>query len=255
MTWPLFDDLALDAVVTTRQGGVSSGSYASLNLALHVGDQECAVLENRRRALAALDATFDELVVANQVHGATVTVVGPGDAGRGARALADAIDASDAMVTRSPDIVLAILVADCAPVVLVDPEARLLGCAHAGWRGALGGVLEATIDSMTSIGADRSRLYAGLGPTVGPTAYEVGPEVAEAATRRLGDATRWLTAGRQGHWWFDLPGAVHEILRRAGIAEERIAASELDTGAQGPFYSARAQARCGRFAVLARLVP
>ncbi len=253
LTWAAFDELALDALVTTRHGGVSVPPYDSLNLALHVGDEEEAVLENRRRAAGALGAGIGDLVVANQVHGARVEVVA--ERGRGALSVLDAIADTDALVTTVPGLVLAVLVADCAPVVLFDPEVRVLACAHAGWRGALGGVIEATIATMTSLGADPHRLVAGIGPAIGPERYEVGADVVAAAAGHLGDANPFVRSGRPEHWFFDLRGAVHEILLRTGVGHERIAAASIDTGPPGPFFSARSEGHCGRFALLASISP
>jgi YfiH family protein len=253
LTWAAFDDFALDAVVTTRHGGVSVPPYDSLNLALHVGDEEEAVLENRRRAADALGARIDDLVLANQVHGARVEVVT--ERGRGALSVLDAIAETDSLVTTVPGLVLAVLVADCAPVVLFDPEARVLACAHAGWRSTLGGVIEATVGAMTSLGADPQRLVAGIGPAIGRERYEVGADVVAAAAGHLGDPNPFVRPGRPEHWFFDLEGAVHAILLRAGVGDERIATASIDTGPPGPFFSARSEGRCGRFALLARIGP
>jgi len=255
LTWVAFDEGPLDAMVTTRAGGVSVGPYESLNLGLRVGDEETAVLENRNRALAALDAGLDDLVVADQVHGTHVAVVGPSERGRGSRSLLDSIAQTDALVTTTPGLVLAVLVADCAPIVLFDPDARVLGCAHAGWRGALGGVIEAAIGSMSALGAEPDRLVAGIGPAIGGERYEVGADVATAAANHLGEANPFVRPGRPGHWWFDLQGAVHAILLRAGVRDQRIAIASIDTGPPGPFFSARAEGNCGRFALLARIRP
>jgi len=249
------DDSSVDALVTSRDGGVSTGPYASLNLALHVGDDPTAVLENRRRASASLGATLEDMVVAEQVHGDRVAVVGATDRGRGARSLGEAVPGADALVTTEPGLVLCVLVADCAPVVLVDPRAGVLGCAHAGWRGALNGVLETTIGSMTSLGARPDEMMAGIGPTIAGHRYEVGEEVAQAAQRRLGSTTTLIRASSPGHWWFDLSGTVGTILRRAGLPENSISIAGADTGPPGPYFSARAEGRCGRFALLARLRP
>jgi YfiH family protein len=255
LTWEGFHGTALDAVVTTREGGVSTGTYKSLNLALHVGDDKAAVLENRRRALLALDAGLDDCVVANQVHGIGVATVGVAERGRGSRSVDDAIEGKDALVTTEPGLVLCVLVADCAPVVLFDPEARVLGCAHAGWRGALGGVIEATIESMSALGAEAARLLVGIGPAIAATRYEVGADVAAAAKGRFGEANAFVRPGRADHWWFDLQGATAAIVRRAGVPDEHVAIASIDTGPPGPFYSARAEGRCGRFALLARIAP
>jgi len=255
LTWTAFDGTPLDAVVTTRAGGLSGGPYESLNLALHVGDGEAAVLENRRRALSVLDSDLGALVCANQVHGTRVSVVGSAERGRGSLAMTDAIPDTDALVTREPGLVLGVFVADCAPIVLFDPEAGVLGCAHAGWRGALGGVIEATIAAMGTLGADPGRTTAGIGPAISKARYEVGADVVAAATDHLGDADPFVRPARPEHWWFDLQGAAHSILIRAGLAADRISVAPIDTGPPGPFFSARAEGRCGRFALLARIRP
>jgi hypothetical protein len=251
LTWAAFDQVPLDAIVTTRHGGVSVGPYRSLNLALHVGDNEAAVLENRRRAVAVLGGSIGDLVVANQVHGSRVAIVG--EAGPGSRSTLDAIGDTDALVTTKPELVLTVLVADCAPVVIFDPGARVLGCAHAGWRGALGGVLEETIRSMTTLGADPERLIVGIGPAIGGDRYEVGSDVVAAATRHRVD--EFVRPGRPGHWMFDLQGAVRAIVRRSGVPDGQIATAAIDTGPPGAFFSARSEGLSGRFALLARIQP
>jgi len=254
LTWAIFDDRPVDAMVTTRYGGVSTGPYRSLNLALHVGDADSAVLENRRRAAGALRASIDDLVVAEQVHADRVAVIGAEERGRGARSLADTITGADALVTAQPGLVLCVLVADCAPIVLFDPDAGVLGCAHAGWRGALGGLLEATVGAMASFGGRPDRMVAGIGPTIAGESYEVGGDVAAAARGRLGDHD-CLSPGRPGHFWFDLTEAVRAVLLAAGIRDENLAAADMTTGPSGPFFSARAEGPCGRFALLARIRP
>jgi YfiH family protein len=255
MTWGRLASCGVEAVVTGRDGGVSTGPYRSLNLGLHVGDDDGAVLENRRRALGALGAGLDQLVVADQVHGIGATVVTGVDAGRGARKAADALAATDALVTAESGVVLAVLVADCAPVVLFDPDARVLACVHAGWRGALGGVVESALGAMTGLGARTERILAGIGPAVDPDRYEVGGDVVDACLAHLGGTEPWARPGRPGHWWFDLPGVVEEVLRRAGLRDDHIAGCGRFTGPPGPFYSYRAEGTCGRFALLARVTP
>src|ERR1700678_3353338 len=132
LTWPVFDEFDVDVMVTTRQGGVSSGPYASLNLGLHVGDEPADVLENRRRAAAALGADLGDFVFCNQAHGREAKLITAADRGRGARALADAIAATDALVTGDAGVVLTVMVADCVPIVLYDPVAHVLAWVAAG---------------------------------------------------------------------------------------------------------------------------
>jgi len=253
LTWDGLDDLGIEAAVTTRHGGVSTGPFASLNLALHVGDDPAAVLENRRRAAATLGASVDDLVVANQVHGTRAAAVGDADRGRGARSADTALVEVDAMVTAAPGVVLTVLVADCAPVVLFDPEARVLGCAHAGWRGALHGVLESTLDSMAALGATPRRTVVAVGPTIAADEYEVGPDVVDAALAHLGAGSPTWRPGRAGHFFFDLASTVRAVLVRAGVPAAQIVDTGVRTGPPGPFFSARQEGTCGRFGLLARI--
>ena len=255
LTWELFERMQVDAMITTRHGGVSVGPYGSLNLALHVGDKTASVLENRSRSATAMGASLEDMIFAEQVHGNRVAVVARSDRGRGSLARAGAVPGCDALVTAESGPVLAVLVADCAPVVLADPDARVVACAHAGWRGALGGVLEATIGAMESVGAERRRMVAGIGPAVAAVRYEVGDDVADAARLHLGAVDSCLWPGRPGHFFFDLAEAVRMILLRSGLEEEHVASAGVDTGPSGPFFSARADGRCGRFALLARIRP
>jgi purine-nucleoside/S-methyl-5'-thioadenosine phosphorylase / adenosine deaminase len=160
LTWPALDASGVTAAVTARDGGVSGGPYATLNLSLSVGDEPSSVLENRRRLAAALGVSLDDFVFARQVHRAGVRVVGDADRGSGARSLEDAIEGADALVTASPAIVLAILTADCLPVVLHDPVAGLLACVHAGWRGTAAGVTAAAVTAMENLGSRPSDVIA-----------------------------------------------------------------------------------------------
>lgn len=194
----------------TRRGGVSTGAYASLNCGLRSEDDPEAVRENRERVRAALGA--GALRGLRQVHGARAV-----DAALGWEALPEA----DAMVCAVPGIALGVITADCAPVLLADREARIVGGAHAGWRGAVGGVLEATLAAMESLGASRSRIRAVVGPCIAQRSYEVGRDVFDA----VGDP-RFLAPGRDAeHWQFDLAG--YCASRLAGVAE--VAVMAMDT--------------------------
>jgi hypothetical protein len=252
LAWPDLERLGLDAVVTTRAGGVSGGPYESLNLGFHVGDDPAAVLENRRRAASVFGAELDELVFGQQVHGTHASVVGRGERGRGARAQSDALGDTDALVTNEPEIILVTLVADCVPVLLFDPRARVLACAHAGWRGTLSGVLEATIATMCALGARADRIVVGLGPGVSKEHYQVGEEVFHRARRVLGaDSTTLAPPDDTGRWLLDLPGTVRFLLERAGVEPARCLVAPFATG--GPFFSDRQARPCGRFGLLARI--
>lgn len=253
LLFPGLDALGIDAVVTTRHGGVSTGPYASLNLGLHVGDDLDDVLENRRRAAAALGADLDDLVVGAQVHGGTATVVGMEDSGRGAPATADAVPGADALVTAEPGIVLTTLVADCVPVVMVDPEARVLATVHAGWRGVVAGVAAAALSAMASLGARPARVTAAIGPAADPRSYAVGADVAAAVRAALewrGDEV--LAPRGRDRWLLDLPAAVRFQLAKAGVHGTKVHVAPFATS-DGRFYSDRARRPCGRFALLARI--
>ncbi len=254
VVWPALEDLGVDVVVTTRQGGVSTGPYRSLNLGLGVGDDPGAVLENRRRAAGALGASLHDLVVGAQVHGRTATIVGSEDRGRGAAEGAAAVPDTDALVTRSRDLVLVTLVADCVPIVLVDPEAGVLATVHAGWRGTAGRVVDAAVAAMSTLGARPERMVAGIGPAVSRDTYEVDHDVAEAVRAGTGDDLTATPAG-EGRWLVDLPGANRRLLEAAGVPSSSVWVMGLTTGVRGPFYSHRAERPCGRFGLLARLRP
>jgi hypothetical protein len=216
----------------TRTGGVSEGLFASLNCGFGSSDPEDHVIENRRRAAATLDLGAERLVTCYQVHSPQVTVVEqPWRREDRPRA--------DAMVTRTPGVALGILTADCAPVLFADPAARIIGAAHAGWRGAVGGVLEATVTAMTKLGATPQRIVAAVGPCIAQASYEVGPEFpAPFLAEDAANATFFVPAARAGHFLFDLPGYVARRLSRLGLA--RLARTGGDTAAEPErFFSYR----------------
>ena len=235
----------------TRIGGVSEGPFASLNCSLSGQDARERVLENRGRAARALGAAPESLVGLTQVHGPDVAVVEAAWApGAGPRA--------DAMVTARPGLALGILTADCAPVLFADAEAGVVGAAHAGWRGALGGVLEATLAAMLRLGAQPARVAAAVGPCIGQASYEVAADLRDAVLARDAAAARFFADGvRQAHWQFDLAGYCVARLRAAGIGQ--VAATGQDTLAeQARFFSHRRRTLAGggpighQIAVIAR---
>ncbi len=259
LTWPALDASGADAAVTARSGGVSSGPYATLNLSLSVGDDPGHVLENRRRLAAAFGAAPGDFVFARQVHGAGVAVVAEADRGSGAQSLDDAIPGADALVTTSPGVVLAILTADCVPIVLHDPVAGVLACVHAGWRGTVARVTAAALAAMRGLGTRPSDVVAGIGPAVGADRYQVGPEVHQAVTRSFGPASAGFIRpdpSGAGRWLLDLPSANRHALRQAGVPGARIHAADIPTGpVPGHFFSDRTARPCGRLALAARLRP
>jgi polyphenol oxidase len=257
LAWPVFDPLPVDVLVTTRHGGVSAGRYATLNLSFAVGDDAANVRENRRRVAAALGAPLDAFVFAAQVHGHRVAVVSAADRGRGALAADDAIGPTDALVTAEPGTVLAVLVADCVPIVLYDPATHVLACVHAGWRGTVARTAQAALAAMRSLGTLPRDVVAGIGPSIAPGAYRVGEEVADAARDAFGErAETLLRPAGPGRWLFDLPAANRHGLRTAGVPDSRIHTAATPTGPDpGLFFSHRAERPCGRFALAARLSP
>jgi len=224
--------------VTTRQGGVSRGPFATLNLSFAVPDDPEAVAENRRRVLAALGLGPERLVGAEQVHGVSVAVVGPTDAGRAP------IPATDGLVTAAAGLFLFVQVADCYPVVVFDARQRVVGLAHCGWRGTLRGLPAKLVQTMVRVlGSRPADLWAVIGPGIGPCCYEVGPDVAGAARLRLPHPQEALTA-RENRTFLDLPAAIDQWLKAAGLVPDRIASCGLCTACRTDiFYSHRAE--CG----------
>lgn len=257
LTWSAFDGHDIDAFVTTRDGGTSTGPYASLNLGLHVGDDERQVVRNRIRVADALDASLDDFVFCDQAHLPNVAVVTDEDRGRGTHSAADAIARTDALVTTAPGIVLVVMVADCVPLVLHDPVAGVLACVHAGWRGTVAKVTEAALTAMASLGARPRDVIAGIGPGIAPGRYQVGDDVADAAALAFGSFTSGvLRPDGTGKWLFDTWAANRLTLRQAGVREHNIHLARVPTGPDtGQFYSHRAEQPCGRFALVARLAP
>jgi YfiH family protein len=254
LTWPELAGSGVDARVTARAGGVSSGPYQSLNMSFTVGDEPARVLENRRRAAAAFGVRLEDFVFARQVHGAGVRVVSEPDRGSGTLTQDDAVADTDALVTTSPRVVLAILTADCVPIVLHDPVAGVLACVHSGWRGTVARVGAVAVEAMKQLGAEPADIVAGLGPAIDPGRYQVGPEVYAAVTEALGRTAGSCIRpdrGKDGRWLLDLWAANRIVLGEAGLREENIHVTSIPTG--GDFFSDRAERPCGRLALLARL--
>ncbi|WP_368039495.1 peptidoglycan editing factor PgeF [Sphingomonas sp. ID1715] len=212
-----------------RRGGVSHGVCAGLNVGTGSGDEPGAVEENRRRAVDAV-LPGSTLVTIYQVHSPTCVVAEPW-------AFAERPQA-DALVTDRPGLLLGILTADCAPVLFADHEAGVLGAAHAGWKGALGGVTDATVEMMERLGARREHIAAAIGPCIARASYEVDDSFARRFEEADSANERFFTAGRPGHHLFDLEGYVAARLAAAGIG--RVDALGLDTYAEeSRFFSFR----------------
>lgn len=214
ITLDVLDDCnAIRHAFFTREGGVSEGLFASLNCGFGSGDDAEKVARNRAIAADRLELSEDRLVTCYQIHSATVlTVEEPWRR--------EAAPRADGMVTDRPGIGLGVLAADCAPVLFADAAAGVIGAAHGGWRGALAGVMEATVAAMAALGARPARIRAGIGPCIAQQSYEVGPEFPErfAAVDGSDSARFFVAAARPGHFRFDLPGYIAHRLNRLGLA-------------------------------------
>ncbi len=231
----------------TRLGGVSSGPFATLNLGHTVGDDLAAVEENHRRALSALGLRRNQVVSPYQVHSANVRLVGAAHAGT-------VQPDTDGLLTTTPGVALFFRFADCAPVLLFDPVQRAVGLVHAGWRGAANGVVGAAVAAFVRhAGSKPGDLWAGIGPTIGPCCYEVGPEVAETVARACPAGTQ-VVVRQNGSLHLDLPGAVRAQLLAAGVGEVEM--SGICTACHtDEWFSHRAEnGRTGRFGMLAMLL-
>ena len=194
----------------TRVGGVSTGVYESLNLGRGSKDDPEAVAENRRRAAAWLGIEPEALLACFQIHSATAHVA--------ETPWGDTRPEGDAVVTRMSGLACGALAADCAPVLLADARARVVGAAHAGWKGALGGVVQSAVEAMTRLGAEPERICAAVGPCIGPRSYEVGAEFLERFTAEAAGYARFFRAAETpDKRMFDLPGFVLERLAEAGV--------------------------------------
>jgi hypothetical protein len=199
----------------TREGGVSEGFYRGLNVGLGSGDDREHVLENRRRVAGWFGLPAARLATVHQVHSPDVIAVGADYDGARPQA--------DAMVTATPGIALGVLAADCGPILFADAENRVVGAAHAGWKGALTGVLENTIDAMLTLGAARDTIVACLGPSISQASYEVGPEFVERfLAHDPGYSVYFVPSQRKAHAMFDLPALTVDRLRKAGVRAESL---------------------------------
>ena len=236
---PLLVPLApgITAAFTTRAGGVSDAPYSSLNLAKHVGDDGGAVDVNRVNAATALGVDVRRVTWCEQIHGDTVATVTKHDAGRTMRE-------ADGLVTTERDVPLAVLAADCVLVLVADRHRGVIGAAHAGRRGLVGGIVEVTVGTMLDLGARRDDLVAAIGPSIGPCCYEVGDDVAAEVTDVL-PVTKATT--REGRTALDLPAGVRHVLAREGVVAVT-AVGGCTAHQPGLFFSHRRDGVTGRHA-------
>ncbi len=223
----------------TREGGVSEGGYASLNCSTSGADDPARVAENRARVAAGLGVAPGALFGVRQVHGVRCAVLDapwavPPDA--------------DALATRLPGVAIGVVTADCGPVLFEDREAGVVAAAHAGWRGAVAGVLEATVDAMVGLGADPERIVAAVGPCIGQASYEVAADLRDAVlAREAGDARFFADGVRSGRWQFDLAAYCAARLAAAGV---QVVMAAADTMAdEGRFFSHRRRTLAGGGAI------
>lgn len=234
----LENDTAIRHGFFTRTGGVSAGIYGSLNVGFGSDDESANVTENRRRAMAGLGLDADALHTVYQVHGTDVVTVSE-------HAPSATRVESDGLVTKTPGVALGILTADCVPVLFADHEHRVIGAAHAGWKGAVSGILDSTVASMVALGAAKSSIAAAIGPAIAQQSYEVGPEFFERFSAEDKTNERYfLPSQRAGHWMFDLKGYVRDRLARLDI--QNITDVNLDTYAEDTsFFSYRRATHMG----------
>jgi len=231
------------AAVSIRQGGVSQHPYSTLNQAYHVDDVETSVIENRRRFCDALGIEVGSLVIAQQIHGDRIAVIKETQAGCGAYRHEDAIPGADGMITSSRSIALAILTADCVPVLIVDPVREAIGIAHAGWRGTLQKIAAKTILGMNdAFGTEPANCLVAFGPSIGSCCYTVGEDVTSQFLRAFGSAA--CVAGNK----LDLQQAIEIQLVEVGVERSNISSTGLCTACNlALFYSYRAEGgRTGR---------
>lgn len=256
----------VDALVSTRAGGVSTGPYASLNVGLRVDDEQDLVVENRRRLFDAYDLPLDHSVWCKQIHLDDVTVIDndavsprvDGGRDRGAYDENTIITDTDALITDLVGVPLCVTLADCVPVVVYDPEHHAVGLAHAGWGGTVARIASRTVSTMSErYGTNPAAVLAAIGPSISPDRYEVGPDVIEAARNGYGDdAVQILQTLPGGKALFDLWEANALDLRSAGVPAKQIEISAISTiDDLARFYSHRAEHVTGRLAGVVMLRP
>jgi polyphenol oxidase len=215
----------------SRDGGVSDGIYAGLNGGIGSNDDPAKVAENRRRMAEQMGVTLDHFLTLFQVHSPDAVVASaPWDTASRPRA--------DAIVTRAEGLAIGVTAADCGPILFVDPSARVIGAAHAGWKGALTGIIESTVGAMEGLGAERAGIVAAIGPLIRQRSYEVGNEFVGRFVEADAENTRFfLPASREGHAMFDLAGFIRMRLEDAGVL--MIDDTGVDTYSDERFFSYR----------------
>jgi YfiH family protein len=246
----------VDCAFSTRLGGVSRGSYAELNLSLHVEDEPHRVIENRRRFFKGLNMNLETWVSARQVHGDSIQVVTKQHAGRGLFDNESTLPGVDALITRDMDVTLVALFADCVPVFLVDPVERVIGMVHAGWKGTVNRISSKAVQTMERVfGSKADTCIALIGPSIGSCCYEIGMDVANKIKETFPDTSDILRLDEtEGKIFCDLQVANRISLESAGLLRENIHGSGLCTSCRTDvFYSYRKEGTTGRLAGVIRL--
>ena len=252
----MFPESVATCAVSTRLGGVSAAPYASLNLALHVGDDAAAVRENRNRFCAALGLDARAIVTPEQVHGDVIYQAKREDAGRGSMSYDDAIKGTDALMTNESGLPLMLCYADCTPIVMLDPVHHAAAVAHGGWKGTVSLIAAKTIAAMgEAYGTRPEDVLVGIGPAIGPCCYEVGNDVAARFDDVFADDAKKIVSVVNGKKHVNLWAANKAQLVKAGVLPEHIDAADVCTSCNHElFYSYRAEnGKTGRIASIIAL--
>ncbi|MGI5874520.1 MAG: peptidoglycan editing factor PgeF [Bacillota bacterium] len=252
-TLPRWEERGARLVMTTRRGGVSEPPFDTLNLGLHVGDDAAAVVVNRERLLAAVGGDGERFVSAKQVHGREIRYVTAADGGRGFDDYGGAFDDTDGLYTDEKDVWLATFYADCLPLAVFHPEKKLLGLAHAGWKGTYRDIAGALIDAMS---VDPAELWCAVGAGIGPCCYEVDEDFYRRFRERYDGADDWFRRAESGRPHFDNAAANVALLTRHGVRRENIdVLSACTCCREDLFFSYRRdQGRTGRHSLLGALI-
>lgn len=255
-----FEKYGVYAGFSGRHGGLSKDAFSSLNIGLHVGDENQVVLHNRQVIAHDLGISDMQVTYAEQIHGTDVAVIDELHVGRGHASLQSAVQGVDAMVTKVNHAALAIVAADCVPLLFADLRHPVIGAAHAGWRGATGGIVAKTVETMLACGASLSSLYVAMGPAIRGCCYEVDEPVIsqyKAAYHRIGKKPQWQPSTKHSHRvMIDLPTLLNDQLISLGITQNRILDTAICTHCMDGYYSYRKEngttGRHGGFIALRR---
>lgn len=257
-TFSVFPPDRVINAVSTRFNGVSKPPFDGLNLALHVGDEEKCVLENRRLFCEGLGLDAAKMTTCRQVHGNNIACITADDIGAGAFSLSDTVPDTDALITNVKNVPLTLFFADCTPIMIYDPDTHAIGVAHGGWRGTVAAIAFHTVKAMAqAFGTQPHRCLASIGPSIGPCCYEIGDEVAEQFKKVFLDAADLILRRDEqtGRQHLDLWQANALMLHRAGLRAENIDMADTCTCCSSDvFFSYRADGgKTGRIAALMAL--